>query len=482
MKKIHRINLIFIWICCVALCGVSFATHGMSSNTYYGCAFLIGASVTATILYFSKLPDLVKGTLIPITISMGTLCVSIAQGGNQRAALVSFIVLGFVTYYFEPIILIIHTSVYMIAAIIAVCINPAYIGGPDCEIMNVAFQLFIYFALSVFLYASIARGKKIVLLSEAKTQESEKQRCLVEEHTEAAMKLAGQLNEVIAVSVTNMNDLSNEANTVAESAKQMTNLVEQTAESMNKVTAQIHDASSKIDQNLVIAKELKEGYEVVLENITNGNKEADQVMQSMEKITETVTDTENATQILLEDTTKIQSILAQIDAIANQTNLLSLNASIEAARAGEAGKGFAVVADQIRELSDQSKNASSTIRGILEKLVGAIEEVHAKVESESITVGEGSKKLEVLYSRFAKIAQSVEESNRMMVEEFGLITDVKAGMDIVLSEVNDLAQISEENTSMIDEVAKSMKNQNAAVSEMANQVDKIEILAKELVK
>ena len=482
MKKIHRVNLIFIWICCVVLSGGSFMSYGMSKNTYYGCGLIIGSSIIATILYFLKIPDLVKGTLIPTTISIATLLVSVAQGGNQRTAFAAFVVLGFITHYFEPIILVIHTSIYMIAAIICFSINPAYIGGVNYEYKNVVFQLFIYFALACFLYASILRGKKIILLSVEKAEESEKQRHLLEEHTEGAMNLAEQLNEVITVSVNNMNDLSNEANTVAESARQMTGLVEQTSESMNKVTAQIHDASEKIDQNLVIAKDLKEGYEAVLDNVTNGNKEADQVMQSMKKITETVTDTENATEILLEDTTKIESILAQIDAIANQTNLLSLNASIEAARAGEAGKGFAVVADQIRELSVQSKNASSTIRNILEKLVSAIEEVHAKVESESITVEEGSQKLEVLYSRFAKIAESVEESNRMIVEEFGLITDVKTGMDAVLSEVNDLALISEENASMIEEVAKSMENQNTSVSGVAKQLDRMEVLAKDLVK
>ncbi|MBE5961422.1 MAG: hypothetical protein E7256_08550 [Lachnospiraceae bacterium] len=482
MKRIHKINLIFIWICCVVLSVISFLNYGMSASSYYGCAAIVGSSVVATILYRLKISDMVKGILMPTTIALATLVVSMVQGGNQRASFAVFVVLGFVTYYFEPIILIVHTAIYMTAAIVAVCVNPEIIGGPDCDIKNVLFQIFIYGALAAFLYVSILRGKKIILLSEAKTEEAEKQKALVEEHTETAMKLAGQLNEVIAVSVTNMNEFSNEANMVTESAKEMTGLVEKTSESMNKVTMQIHDASDKIDQNLSIAKELKEGYEAVLENVTSGNKEADQVMQSMNKITETVTQTANATEILLEDASKIQNILAEIDAIAKQTNLLSLNASIEAARAGEAGKGFAVVADQIRDLSEQSKNASSTIRSILEKLVTAIEEVHERVESESMTVEDGSKELGVLYSRFAKISDSIEASNRMIVEEFSLITDVKKGMDVVLSEVSDLAQISEENSSMIEEVAKSMENQNSAVAKMANQVDNMEVLVKEIVK
>ena len=79
--------------------------------------------------------------------------------------------------------------------------------------------------------------------------------------------------------------------------------------------------------------------------------------------------------------TKIGNIISEIESIASQTNLLSLNASIEAARAGEAGRGFAVVADQIRQLAEQSAKAAVDTRELIEGSLKEIEEGNRAVES-----------------------------------------------------------------------------------------------------
>ena len=117
------------------------------------------------------------------------------------------------------------------------------------------------------------------------------------------------------------------------------------------------------------------------------------MVESMKRITET--------------SKKIENIIAEIEDIASQTNLLSLNASIEAARAGEAGRGFAVVADQIRQLAEQSKVSTEEIAKIINELNQNANEVMASVkDSVHATDEQGNNILEV--------ADSFEKLNNNM--------------------------------------------------------------------
>jgi methyl-accepting chemotaxis protein len=172
------------------------------------------------------------------------------------------------------------------------------------------------------------------------------------------------------------------------------------------------------------------------------------VIEAQEIISELVSDVENSVQSVSEmtnETDSINSILSVIGGIADQTNLLALNAAIEAARAGEQGRGFAVVADEVRSLASRTKSSTDEIESALASLLKGNQTV---VDSMSITKGR--------CQQAAKGAGEVSSS-----------LDTMTG---IVSEINDLstqvAAAAEEQSNVTHEVSKNMVAINGIVGKL----------------
>lgn len=158
---------------------------------------------------------------------------------------------------------------------------------------------------------------------------------------------------------------------------------------------------------------------------------------------------------LSEETKAISTIIEAINDIADQTGLLSLNASIEAARAGEVGKGFAVVAEEIRKLSDQSVEAAKEIGMIVER-----------IDQKKAVVAD-------MTGQSAETVRSQSEAMKLAAGSFGQVRDSVADMMAVMGEISQIMQEmekqKEKTTDMIDRMAEISKmNQNAAPNMLAN--------------
>ncbi|MDE6981577.1 MAG: methyl-accepting chemotaxis protein, partial [Lachnospiraceae bacterium] len=139
---------------------------------------------------------------------------------------------------------------------------------------------------------------------------------------------------------------------------------------------ELHATISDITQTMVKSVErAEESYQQAQDyalEADNTHKEMDSMMAAMGRINET--------------SARIGDIISEIEAIAAQTNLLSLNASIEAARAGEAGRGFSVVADEIRDLADQSAKAAIDTRELIENSIREVTEGNRAAQKVSETI------------------------------------------------------------------------------------------------
>lgn len=177
---------------------------------------------------------------------------------------------------------------------------------------------------------------------------------------------------------------------------------------------------------------------------------------------------------------KINYISKAISEITEQTNLLSLNASIEAARAGEAGRGFAVVAEEIRELSEESRNSTDEIHSI-------VEEINSNANAAREAMIESTKLLEVqdtdmesTKALFNEIADSVVQLTEAIKKIKTLNEKINENKSEVAEQVESIASVSEETASVSEQVSASVQEVNATMDELTEYANNLESVANKL--
>ena len=158
-----------------------------------------------------------------------------------------------------------------------------------------------------------------------------------------------------------------------------------------------------------------------------------------------------------ETSKKIEDIAVQIENIANQTNLLSLNASIEAARAGEAGRGFAVVADEIRDLADQSAKSVINTKTLIAETLNEIEEGN-RIANDTYTTLDG------VTTAIENIANQTQILSDMSIEQPKMVAEASAGLTNISEVVQVNASASEETFATGDELANQANIMVTAIS------------------
>ena len=190
-------------------------------------------------------------------------------------------------------------------------------------------------------------------------------------------------------------NLAESAQDLAEGATEQAGTVEELQATINGVTVTIEKTAEDLLQSYHDAKNYADAAHV-------GRGEMSAMVAAMGRISE-------ASQ-------KIETIISDIEDIASQTNLLSLNAAIEAARAGEAGKGFAVVAEQIRSLAEQSAKSAVDTRDLIEDTLKEIEDGSNAAERVSESMGKVIKGMEEIAESSKVLSQQSEQQARAMEE------------------------------------------------------------------
>ena len=258
------------------------------------------------------------------------------------------------------------------------------------------------------------------------------------------------------------------------------NVRDQTASSEESLAAleEISSTSNHMNQNIV---HTAEAFKKSLEISHSSTSDIKKMSQSMGEITESVNETNQEIDKLNDISNNIGQIIISINGVAEQTNLLALNAAIEAARAGEAGRGFAVVADEIRKLAEQTNRETKKIEGLIDSIQNSVEKVKESGEGVKTKVDEGlklSKLAEVSITQISELtdknALEINDIVTSVKEQSAASQEITIAISTITNNSTEIETLSVETSSISKEIKEILVNKQKDVDKNSTLIEELD--------
>ncbi len=291
--------------------------------------------------------------------------------------------------------------------------------------------------------------------------------------SEQLLKSGTDLSNMATQTSSTADDISKAIEEISQGAVSQADEIERAShevDTMGQLIGHIADNVAELDQGTQEIKGSSDRSIDIIRDLTESN---DRSMEAVRHISRQV----NATN---ESALKIRAAVDLITSIAEETNLLSLNASIEAARAGEQGRGFAVVAGQIQKLAEQSNESAGSIADIIGELLKDSENSVQVMEEVQKIMNEQQEKLQATRKQIAEVGDGISgaaQAAGMIRQQTEHCNSARANVADVIS---NLSAISEQNAASTEETTASMEEMNAAMNLLAESARQLQELSKSL--
>ena len=476
-KKADFINTVVILIACAAI--VVIALIGRNVTDPIGSiipAILISAIVIA--LYFINFNSTIKA-FIYSSIVLLTAIQGFILTPDMSTHYFIFAAITLISMYFA------NKLVLAFGVILNISLITLYIFIPKAFIGDGAWTVFLTELILIncvlgCLFFLTKWGNDLILDAKTKQEETFKVLEKLKKTMHQVETSTCTLDKNIEIVKESINASEDSSSNINKTMQEISGGIQQQAESVNSIHVSMDETIHDVEMTKKLSDGIFEDSKTMSEKVESGIIKIDQIDKQIKTIKQAVSLSNTTVKELQSQINNIMGHLENINQIAVQTNLLSLNAAIEAARAGEQGKGFSVVAEEVRKLAEGSAQTVKAINAIME-------DISIKTKATVLSSDNGSKAVEVgenlitdVSSYFGEFKEVFTKTNQALVKETEMIDKISDSFNQMQEQIGNVACISEENAASTQEVVASIEMDNNNILAIGVSIKEIHQLSGDL--
>jgi methyl-accepting chemotaxis protein len=487
IKRVNRFNVSLITIFTLLLIIQAFIGRGAEHGKLVSIVTLSAVFIcfAAYLLNIKRIiGEMVTSVIICISpVITGMLLLYFEKGESSTSIFLVFnFCTGIAALYFRKNIMIIYGVILNILNVGYYAYAPSMLMGQDASLQQFLTRLILLDIVVVTLYFLTKWGNEYIQAAIEKEQQTGELLEKLKSTIGIIDKSTETLTNNIVVANGSLQNVKESSGNITTALNEISKGVEEEANDINNIVDSMANAGKIVEDTNKISVEMRDISENVNQSVIKNTEEMSRMHGQMTIINDSVSAALLTVQELENDMDSINNFLSGITHIADQTNLLALNAAIEAARAGEAGKGFAVVADEVRKLAEQSSKTVQDINSIIGSIQDKTKSALLKAQEGNEAVDSGYNIVNGVYESFNNMQNSFNDMSNNISRENNMIIKIKSLFENIHLQLENIASISEEHAATTQEVMASVEDQNNRIIEISGSMDHISQLSDGLKK